>query len=72
MYLRGQKHESYEVLPDMAGISVTFNHAQLSDPPEQLKGKDEIIVVTQVGAATRKIMFDESCKTTEASSEGGG
>jgi hypothetical protein len=60
VYLRGQKHESVSVLPDMAGIAATFKLETLPRFPQG--AGDELTVVTQRGSDSSPIELTLTCK----------
>ncbi len=51
-YLRGKKHKSIKVLPDMEGIAVTFNFDNRPPPPDLGEEKTELRIWTSIGPAT--------------------
>jgi hypothetical protein len=69
VYLRGRRHTSVEILPDMAGIAATFS--DISALPASPGAADNIIVATQVGTTTRPITLDASCRNPQATASVG-
>ena len=50
VYLRGKRHDSLRILPDMKGLEVTFDMDELPDPPYSGLLKDKITVWTTLGS----------------------
>ena len=54
-YLRGKRHESIRVLPDMRGLAVTFDLHELPDRPERGASQERITVWTTLGSEHRDV-----------------
>lgn len=54
-YLRGQRHKTIRVLPDMKGLEVTFDVNNLPVWPHVGTAQDKIIVWTSLGHHSRKV-----------------
>ena len=54
-YLRGTRHESIRVLPDMRGLEVTFDLGKLPDRPERGVSREPITVWTTLGSESQDV-----------------
>ena len=54
-YLRGKRHESIRVLPDMRGLEVIFNMRDLPKPPDRGVQEDQMTVWTSLGSVSKEV-----------------
>ena len=59
-YLRGKRHKSIKVLPDMKGLEVTFDLRNLPDPPYNTGEPEDIIVWTTLGDVKTQVEIIET------------